>query len=241
MIVACHYTGLGLWRGAERYDAGYATAMLWIESLLDLLFPPRCLGCRQRGALLCARCRTTCRPVPLHVNRRLHERLGKGALASTTGAYHFDGAVREAIHALKYEHRARAAAVLGDLLVAYVRAHPLPTDLIVPVPLHAARLRERGFNQAELLAKHLAAQVNLPVSTHLVRVRQTAQQAGLHRAERLANVRDAFVWHGAPPPSRVLLVDDVLTTGATIGAAAEALRTAGTCEVHGLALARAGS
>jgi len=215
--------------------------MLWIDQVLDLLFPPCCLGCRQRGALLCVRCRATCQPIPLHVNQRLHQRLGNGALVSTTGAYRFNGAVREAIHALKYEQRARAATVLGDLLAAHVHAHPLPADLIVPVPLHAARLRERGFNQAELLAKRLSMQINLPVSMQLVRVRQTAQQASLHRAERQENVRDAFVWYGAPPPPRVLLIDDVLTTGATIGAAAAALQAAGAQEVHGLALARAGS
>ncbi len=215
--------------------------MLWIDHLLDLLFPPRCLGCRHRGALLCARCRATCQPVPFHVNQQLHQRLNTTALASTTGAYRFDGAVREAIHTLKYEGRARAATVLGDLLAAYVHAHPLPADLIVPVPLHAVRLQERGFNQAELLAKRLAAQIKLPLSTQLVRVRQTAQQASLHRAKRQENVRGAFVWQGAPPPPRVLLIDDVLTTGATIGAAAEALQTAGAQNVHGLALARAGS
>jgi ComF family protein len=113
--------------------------------------------------------------------------------------------------------------------------------MIVPVPRHAARLRERGFNQSALLAQQLATHLKLPVSMQLVRVRLTTQQANLGRAERHANLRDAFAWQGAPPPPRVLLVDDVLTTGATIGATAAAIRAADAIEVHGLALARAGS
>jgi len=219
----------------------YAALMQWLDLVLDLVFPPRCVGCRTRGVLFCARCHAACEPVSPEANRRLHQRLGSTALASTTGAYRFHGAVRESIHALKYDRRVRSATVLGDLLAAYITEHPLAVDVIVPVPLHAARLRERGFNQSALLAQQLAAQLKLPMSTQLVRVRSTTQQANLGRAERQANVRDAFVWQGAPPPPRVLLIDDVLTTGATIGAAAEAIRAAGAIEVHGLALARAGS
>ncbi len=218
----------------------YAGSMQWLDPVLDLVFPPRCVGCRTRGALLCARCRAACQPVSCDVNQRSHQRLNSTALASTAGAYRFHGTVREAIHALKYERRARAATVLGDLLAAYIDEHPLAVDVIVPVPLHAARLRERGFNQSALLAQQLAIHLKMPMSTQLVRVRPTTQQANLGRAERQANVRDAFVWQGAPPPPRVLLIDDVLTTGATIGAAAEAIQAAGATAVHGLALARAG-
>jgi ComF family protein len=210
------------------------------EHFLDLLFPPRCVGCKARGALLCGRCRTACQPLPDSTNRLLHRRLGDSSLTSTAGAYRFDGVIREAIHALKYERRTRVAVPLGDLLATYVAAHPFAVDVVVPVPLHAARLQERGFNQSALLAERLAIHLNLPQSTQLVRVRQTEQQASLNRAHRQENVHDAFAWQGTPPPRCVLLIDDVLTTGATIAAAAQAVRAAGAHQVHALALARAG-
>jgi ComF family protein len=173
-------------------------------------------------------------------NDLLERRLASPALTSAVGAYRFEGVMREAIHALKYDRRVRVAAPLGELLAAYVAQQPFVADVVVPVPLHNARMRERGFNQSALLAAHVADHLKLPVSMRLVRVRQTEQQASLNRAQRQENVRDAFVWQGMPPPPRVLLIDDVLTTGSTIAAAAQALRAAGAVEVHGLALARAG-
>lgn len=211
-----------------------------IEDALDLLFPPRCANCRRRGALLCARCSATCRFVPAAANHEQHRRLASPFLASTAGAYIFEGAVREAVHTLKYNRRLSMARPLGDLLAAYLDAHPLAVDAIVPVPLHPARLGMRGFNQAALLAKRLARQIHLPLlDTQLVRIRHTSQQADLTRAQRRENVRDAFVWQAAtPPPPRILLIDDVLTTGATVEAAAQALHRAGARTIHALALAR---
>lgn len=219
----------------------YAGKMqLLLEHFLDLLFPPRCVGCKGRGALLCSHCRATCQPLPPHTNRLLHRRLRGSALESTMGVYHFDGVIREAIHTLKYDRRARLATPLGDLLAAYVAAQSAVVDMIVPVPLHSAREHERGFNQSSLLAERVSVQLDLPFSNQLIRVRETVQQAGLNRLQRQENVHDAFLWQGAPPPARVLLIDDVLTTGATIAAAAQAVRAVGAAEVHGLALARAG-
>ena len=90
--------------------------MQWLDSVLDLLFPPRCVGCRTRGVLLCAGCRAACEPVSPTINQRAHQRLRSTALASTTGAYRFHGAVREAIHALTYDRRARVATVLAFCL-----------------------------------------------------------------------------------------------------------------------------
>jgi ComF family protein len=108
------------------------------------------------------------------------------------------------------------------------------------VPLHADRLAERGFNQAEALARAVARGLRLPlISGPLVRVRATEQQATQADSRaRAENMRGAFAWQGAPPPARLVLVDDVYTTGATMGACAEALRHAGAASVCGLALAR---
>jgi ComF family protein len=132
------------------------------------------------------------------------------------------------------------AQPLAELLNAYLEQHPLPADAVIPVPLHRKRLRERGFNQSELLARQLSRQSGLPVLTEgLARGRHTQQQAHLDMQGRQENVRDAFVWCGpTAPPDRVLLLDDVLTTGATIGACAQTLRAAGTREVRALALGR---
>jgi ComF family protein len=115
-------------------------------------------------------------------------------------------------------------------------------DYCVPVPLHATRLVERGYNQAALLARRLAAHTGMRCVPRLLeRTRVTDQQARLGRDERGANMRDAFRVRARPPAGRVLLVDDVVTTGATLAACIEALCVAG-CEVAGaVALARAGS
>jgi ComF family protein len=132
------------------------------------------------------------------------------------------------------------AVPLGELLVDQLCAAALTADAIIPVPLHPSRQRQRGFNQSELLAAPVAAHYHWPVlSRGLVRVRATEQQAHLDAHARRANMRGAFAWqHNAPPPARVLLIDDVLTTGATIVACASALRAAGCREIYALALAR---
>jgi len=132
------------------------------------------------------------------------------------------------------------ARPLGALLASHLTAHPLEVDALLPVPLHPDRLAERGFNQAEALASEVARILCLPlINEGLVRVRMTEQQAHLDARSRKENMRNAFQWHGtAAPPRRVLLVDDILTTGATLNGCAEALRSAGTEVVYGLALAR---
>ncbi|WP_027192774.1 ComF family protein [Megalodesulfovibrio gigas] len=166
----------------------------------------------------------------------------------------YEGALQEAIIQYKYHGRHAVERVLqGLLLQAYAGGCARTTqaaasatlpghDCVVPLPLHPARLRERGFNQSLELARPLAAMHRLPLLAQgLARSRRTAPQAGFSRAERRENVRDAFV---APRPAllagrRVLLVDDVMTTGATAGAAALACLQAGAVRVDCCVLARA--
>jgi ComF family protein len=133
---------------------------------------------------------------------------------------------------------------LADLMVDYWRRVPLPVDVIVPVPLHRSRLRERGYNQATLLAQALGAQVGLRVCEDwLVRTRATAPQVGLDASARKMNVIDAFQCRNgdAVAGQRVLLVDDVCTTGATLESCSLALHRAGARSVWALTLARARS
>jgi ComF family protein len=154
-------------------------------------------------------------------------------------AYVFEGPIRHALHQLKYYRRRRVARPLGALMAAHLQSHPLPCDALVPVPLHQKRLKERGFNQAELLACEVAAATGLPlIAGPLERIRATRQQALLDTPGRIENVLDAFMWTGSAPPARIVLVDDVLTTGATVNACAAALRAGGAREVYALALAR---
>jgi ComF family protein len=160
-------------------------------------------------------------------------------LADMRIAYIFQSPLREAVHQLKYRRVRRIAEPLGKLMAEHLIAHPVAIDAVVAIPLHGTRLAERGFNQAHVLASEVANLLDLPlIDVGLKRVRATEQQAHLDARARAENMRDAFAWEGAAPPRRLLLVDDVLTTGATMGACAIALRSAGAEAVHGMALAR---
>ncbi|MCK4314155.1 MAG: ComF family protein [Anaerolineae bacterium] len=152
-----------------------------------------------------------------------------------------EGTLREAIHWLKYRGRTALAGPLGGLMVAYWMQHPMPADVVVPVPLHTARLRERGYNQAALLAHEMARRVGLVVDEQaLVRWRITAPQVKLDARRREENVRDAFRCSGdALTGKQVLLIDDVCTTGSTLEACAVALYEGGARGVQALTLAHA--
>lgn len=162
------------------------------------------------------------------------------------GAY--EGSLRHIIHALKYDGRRSVATRLGNLMRESGSAVLRTADLVVPVPLHWRRHRQRGFNQAHELARHLG----VPVCSALVRVRATPPQVDLPAARRHANVRGAFALAGRRwPPGRrarlvrllrgrtVVIVDDVCTTGATIGACARVLLSAGVAQVRALTAAQA--
>jgi ComF family protein len=168
--------------------------------------------------------------------------LCRSGLRAFDAAYSFGsygGTLRELIHLLKYSKMRPLAAPLGGLLL---RSLPRDEafDCIVPVPLHWRRQWERGFNQSEALAREVARATGLPVSTSLRRVRATAAQAGLSNSGRRRNVAQAFVCHrGNAKGRRILLVDDVMTTGSTATACARALKSAGAARVSLLTVARA--
>ena len=133
------------------------------------------------------------------------------------------------------------ASKLADLMVQAWPQWAMPATIVVPIPLHPERRRERGYNQSALLAHHLAAQLQLPMREKgLQRIRPTQVQARLKAEERLSNVQGAFAAVASPIIGQhVLLVDDVCTTGATLQAAADALLSAGALAVSAYCLARA--
>lgn len=159
----------------------------------------------------------------------------------------YEGEVRQAIHLLKYRNRRALVTTLAALMVEHWQANPLPADVLVAVPLHPARQRERGYNQAELLARMLGDRIGLPVTTAgLRRVRHTRPQMSLNAPDRRKNVEGAFVCPALKGDGdvsirgrRVLVVDDVCTTGSTLEACSLALKTAGASSVWGFTLAHA--
>lgn len=209
------------------------------DNLLELFFPDRCIGCRRVGTLLCAQCAATLPRYPQQVRLSLPPDT-PALLHDARVVYVYEGTLRKAVHALKYEQLPRMAVPLGLLLAHYLYANPLPADVVIPVPLHPRRLHQRGYNQSELLARTLARHSPLAVLVgRLERQRDTPTQVGLNAWQRQTNMQAAFLWRGTePPPARVLLLDDVLTTGATLHACAAVLRAAGVREVRALALAR---
>ena len=212
--------------------------------LLDLLLPGACAGCGRYGELLCAACVLSLRPASAASDRFAAADPGVvvgDALELAMAAFVHDGTMRRALQRLKYGGAGRLAAPLAAAATPALRrlvmqSGPAP---LVPVPVHAIRRRQRGYNQAELLSMELGRLTGLQVVDLLVRHRPTTRQHGLGRAARLHNLRGSLaIRSGAQLPATVIVVDDILTTSATLEACAETLRSHGISRVFGFAVAR---
>ena len=222
----------------------------YISALADLFYPQRCVGCYRRASDLL--CRACFEALPL-IGRPFCARCGmpsafetsvcdecKGVdfgFESARAPLRYTGVGKEIIHSLKYQGYTRVVEKLATPLMLSVLDNQGRFDAVVPVPLHRSRLRRRGFNQAELLARSLANEIKSPVSDTIQVVRKTRDQVELSAAERRENVSGAFR-AGGRVRGTILLIDDVFTTGATMSSCAETLLRAGAQEVHGLSLCR---
>ncbi len=231
------------------------------QRLLDLLFPPRCVHCRASGALLCADCRGQIHEPPAPRCARCDRSLGAiaglrcpqcAALFRDAGspavqrivvASDYEGPAGSAIRALKFRRQRRLAPSLAELLIEAAQRAGVTPEILIPMPLHASRLRERGYNQAALLARPLARALRVPLRDDLlIRARATQPQTSLNRHERHANVAGAFALTALATTllagRRIALVDDVTTTGATLDAAADALLAAHPAAIYAFVVAR---
>lgn len=233
------------------FNAVWPSLSAWWQAAVDLVLPqpPVCALCREEAMPppLCAGCLASMRfPAGVAVcgtcSRPLFGHLpGRPALCLECARGEFrpdgaaalgllDGGLQQAVHKLKFHDRSDLAHPLGQALAVAAGALPR-ASVLVPVPLHRQRLAERGYNQAALLARAMAPALGAPVQPLLQRRRPTAAQSALGRSARLANLSGAFVATLPLAGKSVLLVDDVLTTGATANAATAALRAAGAAAV----------
>lgn len=203
-----------------------------LNRLMEILAPTSCLGCEAEGAAICAVCLSEVRTDP----RRLDVGLPGSQLEGVSVGADYAGVVKELILQLKF-HRLRAGVTPAAELIMRTAAGWPQLDVVTSVPVAAGRYRERGYNQSELLAREVARQTGLPYLPLLAR-RTATHQIGLGRHERLAQVAGAFYGIRELKGQRVLVVDDVVTTGATLSECAGALRAAGADGVWGAAVAR---
>ena len=225
----------------------------WLWGSLDLLFPPFCGGCGRRGAHWCMDCQNQVKSIESPFCNICGQprkspglcfgcSLDKPSFKYLRSWALYEGPVREAILTLKYKRNVSLGLILADPLNSLFLDLDWDVDSIVPVPLGVARLKERGYNQAVLIARPLALRTGIPCEIQgLHRVRETRSQVGLSIDQRRENVKNAFQANPVlVSDRRILVVDDVATSCVTLNACATALLAAGSKDVKCLTLARTG-
>jgi ComF family protein len=223
--------------------------------LLDIFFPPKCLNCGKYGEIVCFDCakeisliQTLTCPECGRVSQNgkycqscksAHKNIAlKGIVI---GAHYDSGPLKEMIHHFKYSGYLSLSEQLAEIICSRLtNINGLKNFVVVPVPLHLSRKNRRGYNQSELLARYISAHFDMPGGDALVRMRDTKPQIGLPRAKRLENLEDAFSCQDTEliTDRKILLIDDVTTTGATLNECAKALKNAGAKEIWGAVVAR---
>jgi competence protein ComFC len=222
------------------------------RAALDLIFPQKCLGCGNEGELICCACQKGLARIHSPICPNCGKPQASGILCpncinhhsfidSVRAPFKFEGLIREAIHQYKYQNLRSLSEIFNLFLKNYWIENSFPVDLVIPVPLHAKRLKERGYNQSYLLAAAFGKVFHLPVlSDELTRIKYFMPQAQTTSVEeRRKNLNKAFTCRDDRVKEKlVLLMDDVCTSGSTLDSCAEALKSAGAKTVRGLVLAR---
>ena len=224
------------------------------SNFISFVFPPRCATCNTVGSLLCADCYGRIQwieePICPQCGRVLAQleshqcrvcEIRPLPTKQIRAATLFEDPIPKIIHKFKYNGQFGLDAPLADLMVTSWEQWETAVDLIMPIPLHSQREQERGYNQANLLAKRFGKQFDFPVHEYgLQRIKNTTAQVNLNAVDRQANMHQAFVVNETNIKGKdILLIDDVCTTGATMASAAEALIQVGARSVSGYCVARA--
>lgn len=231
------------------YLAHWAYQLMW--SGLDWLFPPRCAGCGGNGSRFCDDCLAKIQPITGKVCQICGQPNPSKSLCSWCEEHKpsftalrswapYSGALRQAILKLKYHRDVSLGEILSRPLIGLIKQLHWEVDLLVPVPVSLARFKERGYNQVSLIAFPLALGSDIPYRARaLTKIRETRSQVGLAAEERHKNVAKAFTANPRMVEGRrVLVVDDITTTSATMEACAVELSRAGASAVFGITLAR---
>ena len=197
--------------------------------IIDLFFPPVCYICNvdlsEGRKIICAKCWSEIPPFGGTLDKSLRSRSFDNLLV----LFEFEDKIRQLIHLLKYKHHLTLADYFAaEAILRFSRLNKQVYTEIIPVPLYKTRMRERGYNQSEEIAKALAKTIQIPVkSEHLLRIRPTSTQTKMNREDRERNVKNAFFCPSKLYHNNILLVDDVITTGSTIEACVKTLKEAG--------------
>ena len=211
------------------------------KNFINLFYPLHCLGCnKQLDALdeyrLCGQCIDSIKP-----NTMPPFELDTFSVMAYSACL-YEGTLKELIHSFKYKGKITLANIFAKLMIDYIKDNPeiIDVDIVTTVPLHKTRLREREFNQSLIIANGIAKEFNLPVTNIMEKTRKTGYQNELPRSERLTNLKNAFTICAAADikGKDILLIDDVMTTGATLNECANLLLSGGVNRVTCLTLAR---
>lgn len=214
-----------------------------LQKLIEFMTPVSCLGCEREGTLACAGCLLTVPVKPgccyncntaSYAGKTCSDCRAESALDGVVVACGYDGLVKDLVWQLKYERARMAATPLAGLLAERVDYQPM---IVTAVPVAPVRYRERGYNQSELIAKQLSRRLGRPYLATMGRTTRE-HQVGKSRAERLQQIQGVFYPTRELHGEKVLIVDDVITTGATLAECAAVLRAAGASEVWAAAVAR---
>ncbi|MFQ3549754.1 MAG: ComF family protein [Armatimonadota bacterium] len=223
---------------------------LW-GGFLDLIYPPHCLVCGKIGCdYFCEICKEKIHLIEPPTCTRCGSPIEEYCRMCVPNQFEFntayccaayEGVMRDAIHIMKYNFQKVMCKPLGEIFADYAEDKSFDCDIIIPIPIHKKRYVERGFNQAELLARYVSRRIGIELETKiLIKHKNTLHQTNLSKEEREANVKDCFSIKSNINLSgkHILLVDDVFTTGNTLNSASITLKTAGVKKITALCLAR---